>query len=83
MTGVREIKIQPDADLVDKIEKTLCFAKVNGELVKVRSLKSIATEAFYRGIKLMAIEESELKKKLGDGVFLSKTGVGIVKGGCS
>ncbi len=53
-----------EEDVVKKAEELLCYAEINGQRVRIRSLASLVREAFLRGLKEMVEEERSLREAL-------------------
>ena len=72
---IRTLRIEVEEDIVKKVEEQFCFAHVKGESSKIRTISSVAREAFLRGIIQMSMELKELRKKHGPDIYLDDGGV--------
>jgi len=79
MSDKRTFRIDVNKELLDKIEEQFCFVCMKGEMVRVRSLTSVSTEAFLTGIVRMTSELEALREKFGDQVYLKARGIGFAE----
>jgi len=74
----KRIDFTIDSRVVDLTEEIFCYRVVEGEKVRMRSLSSVAREAFLRGLRLMIEEKKKLDEVFGRNVLLTEEGYEFV-----